>query len=308
MTINTQTNSQLIRTNIWANETKEVLQEDLMLDKHVRWVTDFPDGDTLNIPTFGESTVRNYQEGADITVDDATTGNFTLTIDKYYQSGYKITEKFKQDSFYVSQAEAIFSKNLSRAILEQKESDIATIQASQTASDPNVINGYDHRWGALGSSGILSADDIRKVRLSLDKSKVLKKGRSAYVDPTAFYDLLDNTGVSDIWRQDVYGANDMVKEGFIGRFFGIDFFESLFLDSAITETIAATGRGSGSVAITSGYANMFLGEEAIIGAMRTTPSVMQFFDEKSRSDVTHTTVRYGLKLYRPESLIVVLSA
>jgi hypothetical protein len=35
-------------------------------------------------------TVRNYSEGAQITLDDPTTGNFTLTIDKYYQSGFKI--------------------------------------------------------------------------------------------------------------------------------------------------------------------------------------------------------------------------
>ena len=83
MALDTSNNSQLIRTNVWANEVKDVLQEELMLDSHVRWITEFPDGDTLNIPTLSEMTVRNYSEGAQVTLDDPTTGNFTLTIDKY---------------------------------------------------------------------------------------------------------------------------------------------------------------------------------------------------------------------------------
>lgn len=46
MALDTVNNSSLIRTQIWANEVKDVLQEELMLDTHVRWVTEgFPDGE-----------------------------------------------------------------------------------------------------------------------------------------------------------------------------------------------------------------------------------------------------------------------
>ena len=117
MALDTVNNSSLVRTNVWANEVKDVLQEELMLDSHIRWITEFPDGDTLNIPTLSEMTVRNYSEGATITLDDPTTGNFTLTIDKYYQSGFKIPEKFRHDSFYVSVAESIlFRSSLVRCL------------------------------------------------------------------------------------------------------------------------------------------------------------------------------------------------
>ena len=139
MSLDTQNNPELIRSQIWANELKDVLQEELALDTHVRWITEFPDGDTLNIPTLSEMTVRNYSEGAQITLDDPMTGNFQLTIDKYYQSGFKIPEKFRDDSFYVAQAESNFVGKLSRALMEQKESDIANLQSGQTVKVENVF-------------------------------------------------------------------------------------------------------------------------------------------------------------------------
>ena len=43
MALDTTNNSSLIRTAVWANEVKDVLQEELMMDSHVRWITEFPD-------------------------------------------------------------------------------------------------------------------------------------------------------------------------------------------------------------------------------------------------------------------------
>lgn len=309
MSLDTSNNSQLIRTNIWANELKDVLQEELQLDGHVRWITEFPDGDTLNIPTLSEMTVRNYTEGAQITLDDPTTGNFTLTIDKYYQSGFKIPEKFRHDSFYVNQAESNFVSKLSRALLEQKESDIAHLQASQTLSNPNTINAVNHRWVATGTSNVMTLADVQKAKLAHDKAKTMRGGRRAYVDPTVTYTL---QGVSSVVQQDVYGGNSHIREGMngtmlVGRFAGYDLYESLFLDNAIAETITATGVGSGALTSSSAYANMFCAQDCFIGAMRALPDMKAWYDENTRSDVYHVTTRYGIKLYRPESFVVILS-
>jgi len=52
---------------------------------------------------------------------------------------------------------------------------------------------------------------------------------------------------------------------------------------------------------------MFLGEEAFIGAMRAMPDMDAWYDNNTRSDVYHVTMRYGIKLYRPESLVVVIT-
>lgn len=311
MALDTVNNSSLVRTNIWANEIKDVLQEELQLDSHVRWITEFPDGDTLNIPTLSEMTVRNYSEGAQITLDDPTTGNFTLTIDKYYQSGFKIPEKFRHDSFYVQTAESNFVGKLTRALMEQKESDIANLQASQTSANPNTINGVDHRYVATGSTQEeITLADIQKAKLALDKAKVNRSGRRAFIDPLQTYELQQ---ISNVIQQDVYGSNAHIKEGmngsiFVGRFAGFDLFESLLLDNAIAESITATAPGAGAVTSVAAHANMFVGEEAFIGAMRAMPDMNQWYDNNTRSDVYHVTVRYGIKLFRPESLVVVLTS
>lgn len=309
MALDTVNNASLVRTNIWANEIKDVLQEELQLDSHVRWITEFPDGDTLNIPTLSEMTVRNYSEGAQVTLDDPTTGNFTLTIDKYYQSGFKIPEKFRHDSFYVSQAESNFVSKLTRALLEQKESDIANLQSGQTASNPNTINSVDHRYVATGASNVMTLADIQKAKLALDRAKVMRGRRRAFVDPSVTYQLQQ---VSNVIQQDVYGSNAHIKDGmngtmYVGRFAGFDLYESLFLDNALTDTITATVPNDGALTATSGYANMFVGEESFIGAMRALPDLRTWEDNNTRSTVYHTTMRYGIKLFRPESLVVVIS-
>ncbi len=309
MALDTVNNSSLIRTNIWANEIKDVLQEELQLDTHVRWITEFPDGDTLNIPTLSEMTVRNYNEGAQITLDDPTTGNFTLTITKYYQAGFKIPEKFKHDSFYVNQATSNFVGKLTRALMEQKESDIANLQSGQTAANPNTINGVDHRWNATGTSFAVTLADLQKAKFALDKAKVSRGGRRGFFDPLVTYQLQQ---ISNVIQQDVYGSNAHVKEGmagniFVGRFAGLDMFESLFLDNALGEAITATAPSDGALTTTDATANMIVGAEAFIGAMRAMPDMRSWYDENTRSDVYHVTTRYGIKIFRPESLIVILS-
>ena len=307
--LNTQNNSSLIRTDIWANEIKDVLQEELRLDGYVRWITEFPDGDTLHIPTFSEMTVRNYSEGAQVTLDDPTTGEFTLTIDKYYQAGFKIPEKFRQDAFYVQQAESNFVSKLTRALMEQKESDIAHLQASQTASNPNTINDVDHRFCATGTNEAITLADMQKAKLAMDKAKVSTMGRRAVVDPFVTYQLQQ---ISNVIQQDVYGSNAHLREGmqgssYVGRFAGFEIYESLLLDNSVAETVVATGVGAGSVSVTDGFANMFVGAEAFVGAMRAMPDLKSWEDNNTRSDVYHVTTRYGIKLFRPESLVVVLT-
>ena len=309
MALDTSNNSQLVRTNVWANEVKDVLQEELMLDSHVRWITEFPDGDTLNIPTLSEMTVRNYSEGAQVTLDDPTTGNFTLTIDKYYQSGFKIPEKFRHDSFYVSVAESNFVQKLTRALLEQKESDIANLQSGQTSGDPNTINGVNHRYVGTGTARVITLADVQKAKLALDKAKVMRGNRRAFVDPDVTYQLQQ---ISNVIQQDVYGSNAHIREGmngtaYVGRFAGFDLFESLFLDSGLTDNITATAPSAGALTASSGVANMFMGEEAFIGAMRAMPDMDAWYDNNTRSDVYHVTMRYGIKLYRPESLVCVIT-
>jgi hypothetical protein len=78
---------------------KEVLEDELFAMRYVDMVQDFPDGDTLNIPSIGQAEVLDFDEGQAVRYTAMDTGNFTFSINKYKSSATYITEKMKQDSF-----------------------------------------------------------------------------------------------------------------------------------------------------------------------------------------------------------------
>jgi len=294
-------NTSVLRTNVYSQEIKLVLDEELIADPLVDWKTDFPDGTTLKIPTLSQMTVRDYEEGGAIKIDETNTGDFELTIDKYYEANFAITDKFRDDSFYVSQVEAGFVAELTKAIARQKESDIFNLQSSQTASNANTINGAAHRIVCTGTSQAITLADISSAKFALDKSNVSRVGRKGVFDPAMTQEMLT---ISNVLAQDVYGANSHLKEGMsgtvaLGKFHGFDLFESNLLDNGLAETITGS--------VTAGIANIMVGEEAFVGAMRTMPTVESFRQHERKRDVHSATIRYGIKLYRPESLVVLLA-
>lgn len=295
--VSTTQNQELIRLDVWSNEIKEILQEELMADAAVRWISDFPDGDTLHIPSIGELTVNYYTEGAEVVLEDIHTDEFTLKIDKYYNTGFVIYDKFKQDSFYINQVRGKFVQSITRALMEQKEADIFALQSKQTPNDPNTINGYAHRFGGSGTGGVIAVEDIAKAKVALDKANVPKNGRVAFVDPITAYHLIKEDRVI---RQDVYGSNSRLKEGtqgqsWLGRYLGFDFYESNFLDVG---TAIEFG-------ITNPIYNVFMGYETFIGAMRLQPELEYWRIPERKADAYDGTMRYGIDLYRPESLVVI---
>lgn len=305
--MDTTLNASVIRTDVWANEIKDILQEELVSDKLVRWVSpDFPDGNTLHIPTLSELNVRDYKEGEEVVLDDANTGEFTLQIDKYYQAGFIIYDKFKQDSFYINELVSKFVDKLTRALMEKKEIDVLSLPNtgahSQTAGDPNIINGAAHRMLASGANETITLKDIAKAKFALDKANVSKVGRIAIVDPAVAFQLVN---IDNVIRQDVYGANSNLKEGlsgtvYLGRYLGFDFFESNLLDE-----YAASTNIDGNTSTNTGSFNIFLGNDAFIGAMRTMPEIEAWRVHEKKGDAYHATVRYGIDVYRPEALVTI---
>jgi hypothetical protein len=280
---------------------QEELQEELFGQTIVDFISDFPDGDEIHIPTFGSLAARDYTENTDVTFDDPTTGEFTLTIDQYLQSGIYITDKFKQDSFYISQVQSKFPQMVVRALMEKLENDIFLLHKKQTSNDANTINGVAHRYVATGASNVIALADVAKAKLALDKANVSKVGRVAIVDPTVSYQLVQ---IDNVIRQDVYGPNSTIKDGFgttkfIGTYLGFDFYESNMLDEA-TALNHVTG---GSL-----KANLFLGAEAFKGAIRTLPQIEYFRNVSKKRDEYSAVMRYGLGLYRDEALVTVLTS
>jgi hypothetical protein len=56
-------NDHLIRSNLWSSQLKELFDAELIGNRYVDMITDFPDGDTLNIPSIGQAETLDYNEG-----------------------------------------------------------------------------------------------------------------------------------------------------------------------------------------------------------------------------------------------------
>jgi hypothetical protein len=53
----------LLRTNLWSRQIKELLLDELNAMKFVRIIQDFPDGVQINIPSIGEAETADFTEG-----------------------------------------------------------------------------------------------------------------------------------------------------------------------------------------------------------------------------------------------------
>ena len=48
------------RAEVWSAELKEILRDELQGMKYVKWLDQFPDGDTFKIPSIGDATLSTF--------------------------------------------------------------------------------------------------------------------------------------------------------------------------------------------------------------------------------------------------------
>jgi hypothetical protein len=313
----------LIRSELWSAQLKDVLEDDLMARPYVRWLSEFPDGETFTIPSIGEMNVRDYNEDTAITYDALDTGEFQFTISEYLSSATYITDKNKQDGYYMSELVSSFIPKQQRALNQRLEADIFKQgqpgqAGGHTAGNANQINGVDHRWvGAdtLNSKRVLGVEDFAKARYALKKANVPDQNLIAIVDPSTEYVMNTQTNLADIsnnprWEGIVESGigNNMT---FVKNIYGFDVYTSNYLplcgagQTGTAESINSVSSGANAVG------NLFFSASAdilpYIGAWRQMPRVESGRNKDFQRDEYITTSRYGLKLYRPENFITVLS-
>lgn len=300
----------LTRANLWSTDLKELLEADLMGMQFVDMITDFPDGDTLNIPSIGQAEVLDYDEGQAIRYTAMDTGNFTFSITDYKASATYITNKQKQDSYVSGQLISSFVPKQRRAIMAAIEQSIMDLGPNaQTASQLNTINGAAHRFVAGGTSAAITLADFAKARYALDKAFVPQTQRVAIISPEAEYTLntltnLVNVSNNPMW-EGVITSGLSTGLRFSKSIYGFDVYVSNFLKPIASETI-------NSVSVTNGVANLFFSAAAdvkpFVGSLRQPPKVDSEYNKDLQRDEYVTTCRYGFKLYRPENMVVCLSA
>lgn len=256
----------------------------------------------------------DYDEGTAIRYTAMDTGNFTFTISNYKSSATYITEKMKQDAFYTSKLVSSFVPKQNRAIQKAMEVDILAVGPNaQTASNTNAINGAPHRWIGSGTSQVIGVQDFINARLSLRKALVPMTNLIAVVDPTTEQALASLSNIVTVSNNPMWEGivRDGMSTGMQFKFniYGFDVYVSDNLVTGLTETIDA-GSGSRSVSGT-GVANLFFSAASdalpFVGAIRQAPKVDSEFNKDFQREEYVTTCRYGVKLYRPENLVTVIT-
>jgi|TARA_R100000152_G_scaffold4967_1_gene1769 hypothetical protein len=307
MAMETGNSGHLIRSEVWSSQLKEVLEDELQATTYVNWMNDFPDGDTFTIPSIGQAVTDDYSENSAVQYRALDTGEFQFSIDQYKSSGHYITNKAKQDGFYMNQLISSFVPKQARAILEAVEVKIMGLQSEQTASNLNNINGAPHRFVASGTNEVFTIADFAKARYSLKKANVPDTDLVAIVDPSVEYTIntlsnLTNVSNNPRWEGIV---SDGIATGmkFVKNVYGFDVYTSNYLADA-NETVD-------SVTTAAGKANMFFSAASdvlpFVGAWRQMPQVDSEYNKDFQREEYVTTARYGVKLYRPENLVCILS-
>ena len=305
----TASDQHLIRSLLWSNQLKETLEEELYAQKWIDWITDFPDGDTINIPSIGAHEIRDYEEGNQVQYTAMDTGNFTFTIDQYKSAATYISRKHMQDSFYSSRLVSSFVPKQRRAIMEAMETRIFNrMNAGQTASDLNTINGGNHRFVGGGTDEVIEVQDFARAKYALRKANVPMTNLVAVVDPSVEYELSTLTNLTNVSNNPMWEG--IIRNGmstgmrFFMNIYGFDIYVSDFLPTSVNETID-------SKTTAAGVANFFFSAAPdilpVVGNVRQAPIVDSEYNKDWQREEYVTTCRYGFKLYRPENLVTVIT-
>jgi hypothetical protein len=315
--MNTLNSGLLIRSEVWSNQLRDSLKDELAAQQYVDWIN-FPDGETLTIPSIGDMDVSDYEEDSAIEYTPLATGEFQFSITEYVSSATYITMKNRQDAMYASRLEAMFVPKEERAIMERLEMDILDqgqpgTPNGQTAASLNLYNGEAHRWvggATVNAVRTLGFEDFAAARHSLKRAKVPMTNLIAIVDPSVEFVFSTLAPTLDVsfnpqWEGIV---SDGISTGmkFTRNIYGFDVYTSDYLPRvAAGETINGVASGTNAVA------NLFFSAASDmkpwIGAWRQMPKVDAEFNKDRQREEYVTTARYGVKLYRPENLITVLA-
>jgi hypothetical protein len=309
MAIQTNSHGHLIRSQVWSNQLKEVLEDELFAMTWVDMITDFPDGDTLNIASLGQAEVQDYEEGQAVRYSSMDTGNFQFSITDYKASAVYITNKMKQDSFQMGRVVSSFVPKMQRAIMKSMEVDLLAVGPDgQTASDTNEINGAQHRFVGNGTNNTIDVTDFAKALYALQKADVPATNLVAIVDPSVEYAINSITNITNVSNNPMWEG--IIASGmssgtrFLKNIYGFDVYVSHNLKSGLSETIDST-------AVTNGVANLFFSAAPdvlpFVGNVRQAPQVDSEYNKDLQRDEYVTTARYGFGFYRPENLVTVIT-
>jgi hypothetical protein len=313
---NTGNTTAFIEAQQYSQFILENLHDGLLPDSFLRDVSDFGNGTTLNIKTIGTATLQDVTEDTPLVYNAIDTGTVTLSITDYVGDAWYVTDVLRQDGNQIEALQAARAMEATRAIQENFETRfLSVLNAAQTATNVNAVNGFSHRMSGSGTNDTLELADLNYMKLAFDKANVPMNGRVGIVDPVvgASLNAKFNTGY-DVNRQPVY--QQMLENGFdrehqfVMNIYGWDIWTSNRLPTIASEAIV-TYDGTANT-VTTGVANIFMSvmddnTKPGMVAWRQPPKVETERNKDFQRDEFLTTARWGLGVQREDTLGVIVT-
>ena len=314
MSMTTANMDLLTRSEIWSSELKEILRDEMFAQRYVRMLEGFPDGNQFTIPSIGQAQVDDYTEDTAVQYRPMDTGEFTFTIDEYLSSASYMTKKAMQDAYYASEMMSRFVPEQERAIMAHFESTtLATPEVGVSANSNESIDSVEHRWaGALGAVGV---EDFARARYALKKANVPDRNLIAIVDPSVEYTINTLSNIVDVSNNPRWEGivADGIATGtrFVKNVYGFDVYTSNYLADVTDSALPTAADAAVDFSSANGKANLFFSAAGnvnpFVGAWRQQPEVDYDYNKDFQRHEFVMTGRYGVKLYRPENMVRVIS-
>jgi len=314
MAQNTGNSANIVKQQIYGEILQESHKDNLLGLVGMNDLTsEFPVGDTFNVDQIGQASLSDYTEGSDIDYSAIDTSRITLSLSDYVQDGFYITDKLKMDAG--GRADRMWGvrvKESMHAFSKRMEGDLyQAANDTQTAADPNNINSQPHRIAlASGYTAQAFVDAVADMKLSFDKANVPEAGRILIVDGTV-ENTLNKLATGAVLVADSPRFEGLLETGFsknhhfVRNIHGFDVFVSNLLPDIASETVS-------TVAVTAGKCNiaMCIADEdskPMMGVIRQRPTPEFERQQSKKRDSWSATSYWGFALYRPESLICLLT-
>jgi len=189
----------------------------------------------------------------------------------------------------------------------------AAANNTQTAASTNSINGHPHRIAlATGYTAQNFVDAVADLKLSFDKANVPENGRLLIVDAKT-ENKLNKLATGAVLVSDSPRFEGLLTSGFanshrfVRNIHGFDIFVSNLLPvSTASETVNSVATTTGSeVCIAMCVADE--DSKPMMGVIRQHPTASFERQESKKRDSWSSTAYWGFALYRPESLICLIT-
>ena len=216
------TGANVFRPNVWSREVLMFVKSNLVLVPLVKhYDADVKSsGQTLEIPNTSTISANLKAENTVVTLNYNTDTKTTITLNRHYESSFLVEDLVKVQSAYDIRSD--YTQAAAYAIAEKIDEDIGEGMAAS-------FTGY----GAFGTA--LNDNLILTVNRYLSENKAPRSDRALVVHPKGEAELL---AIDKYVRFDALGVGgdaNSIKNGKIGRIYGVDVFMSQnlpYLDTA----------------------------------------------------------------------------